>query len=159
MSDILDILLDLPLAGSLGPDTREAFVRALRDRSEKVLAERVHPLEQQIAALSGRALALEKELGWRAETVAHLSAELAWRTETMAGLVAANEELEKECEALKGERKRATEAHDLLLGHHRGFVAQVVARLEETARLPWWRLPSLRERFAEWAALYRRELS
>jgi chromosome segregation ATPase len=158
MSDILDILLDLPLAGSLGPETREAFVRALRDRSEKVLAERVYPLEQQVAVLTSRVAALETELQWRTETVgqlqtavAALEKESAWRAEAITGL-------KREVEGLERERERATEAHDLLLGHHRGLVAQVVARLEEMAGLPWWRLPGVRERFREWAASYRREL-
>jgi hypothetical protein len=124
--------------GVLTPERAASFARALRERAEIILAERVRPLEDKAASL-------DREVAWRAGQVAALERETAWR----AGQV---ETLQKAVSDLQAEHHAALSAHDRLLEHHRRLVGEMVAALAAfSAGLPWQfgRVRKEMERLAE----------
>jgi hypothetical protein len=105
--DLLERVVALAASdGRLDAEGVAALVAAFRERAERLLAERVRPLAE-------RAHAFEMETGY---------------------LRADNAALAGELEATRGEKERASEAHDQLLAHHRALVERVIGELETLPR-------------------------
>ncbi len=83
--------------GALEGERLAEFARALQERAELILAERVTELERELAwrreAMAGleqRAQGLADENAWRREAMQGLADENAWRREAMQGLADEN---------------------------------------------------------------------
>jgi hypothetical protein len=161
--DLLDALLrEAQREQALTPEELTAFGAALRARAERILAERVRPIEE-------RAAAFEKESAWRAETIAGLEAAQAAAEKEIAHLrgeiARRDEEIARErvhhaaeLDRRSGLEQAASRAHDQLLAHHRDLLGRVAAELERLgARLPWG-YRHVRAQLAAWVSVLRREV-
>jgi chromosome segregation ATPase len=138
-ADALDRLLQLAHEeGALGPKGLSPFARALRERAEMVLAERVATAERR----AGQATAAHDRLAeFHAREVAERRSELeALRAEREAAVTAHDRAVEhhareaaglrSESEALRAEREAAVGAHDRAVAHHAREMAELRSELE-----------------------------
>lgn len=141
--------------------------------------ERIRSLEAEnswrrtaIETLEESIRALEKEVAWRRDAMASLDAatralqeeketsdralgkERAWRQDAMARLEEAVRTARSEAEELRGEHRKATQAHDSLLAHHEATTRRVAAELVAIAEMP---LPRAREALTALAGILRSE--
>ncbi len=116
--DLVDRLLGLGLREkTLAPDTIAEFSRALRERAQLILDERVAVLEKRNRESEAEAAALRQERaalqdGWKRTSDAH--------------------------DAVKNEWKAAAAAHDRLLAHHHETLRRITTVLEEIQAAPAW---------------------
>ena len=112
--DLLDRVLLAALAeGALDPERVASFAAGLRERAQRILDERLKPVEQ-------RAAAFERESRWKQEVIAGIEEEIR--------------RLRAEMEALGREGDKAAQAHDRLLAHHRDVLRNVVEVLDALPR-------------------------
>jgi|CXWL01.1.fsa_nt_gi hypothetical protein len=124
--------------GALEGENLEAFVTGLRERADRVIAERLGRADQVIAERLGRAetklRVLEKENQWQRDTVIRLE----------AAVTAAGEQ-----------REKASASHESLLAHHRELMARLAGQLGEIASLSPLRALLVRRRLRALADLLR----
>lgn len=165
--DPLDAILQLAFEeGALTREKLPEFARALRERAERVLEERVAGVEE-------RAANLEREIAWRKEglqsleaAIGSLEAEVSWRRNAIQALESQiahlqrenawrkdNEQaLRAEAEGLRSLRDEAGVAHDRLLEHHRTLLRDLAAQLQDLGQSRLRDLVRLRRQVREIAA-------
>ncbi len=167
--------------GALEGERLAEFARALQERAELILAERVTELERELAwrreAMAGleqRARGLADENAWRREAMQGLADENArgrqamqgladenaWRRQAMQGLEAGLSGLQAALDASRADLEAAAgteRAYRELLSHHHGLLGRLAGDLERAARLPVLRLRELRALLRQLAGALRRD--
>ncbi len=146
--------------GALEGDRLEAFVKGLRERAQRIIAERVERAEtrrrdlevenawrkEAMATLEAGVRSLEAESGWQRANAGNLERELDWRREALASLEDGLRALESEARALKDEWAKSSAAHETLLAHHREVLFRLGAQLLEISSLSPLRTREARRR-------------
>jgi predicted nuclease with TOPRIM domain len=164
--------------GALEGENLEAFLTGLRERANRVIAERLGRAETKLTVLESEnqwqrdaVAALEGEKAWLRETLGALEGEKAWLRETTDILEGENARLREtigtleaqaiqrrgEIENAGEERRKASAAHESLLTHHRELMARLVAQIGEIAALSPLRAHEVRRRLRALADLLRAE--
>jgi septal ring factor EnvC (AmiA/AmiB activator) len=127
--------------GSLEGEDLEAFLTGLRERADRIIAERLGRMETNLQVL-------ETESHGQKDTIAALEGERAWLRETVDSLRA-------EAIQLADERRKASAGHESLLTHHRELMARLAGQLGEIAALSPLRAREIRRRLRALADLLR----
>ena len=138
LSDVLELARR---EGALAGEGLAAFLEGLRERARVVLAERFERLEDRQRLLEAEAASLRREIDWRRESMAALKENVR--------------ALGQQAERLSDELRRASEAHNALLTHHRDLVERVAAELASIASLSPLRARQARRRLLALAELLR----
>lgn len=169
--------------GALEGEDLQAFVKGLRERAERIIAERLERGETKLrvlgtenewqkgamATLAASVRALEGEKAWLRETLGSLEGEKAWLRETIgnlegeaARLKEAVGNLDAEATRRRGameeageEQRKASAAHELLLAHHLDLMARLAGQLGDVASLSPLRAQEVRRRLRSLADLLR----
>lgn len=153
--------------GALEGERLAEFARALQERAELILAERVTELERELAwrreAMAGleqRAQGLADENAWRREALQGLADENAWRREAMQGLEARSSRLQADLAASRADLEAAAgteRAYRELLSHHHGLLGRLASDLDRAAELSVLRLRALRALLRQMAEALRQD--
>ncbi len=148
--------------GALAGEGLDAFVTGLRERADRVIAERLGRTETKLGVLETEnqgqrdaVASLEREKAWLRETLGALEGERNWLRETMGALEAEALLRRKAIEDAGEERRRASTAHETLLTHHRELMDRLAGQLEEIASLSPLRALEVRRRLRALADLLR----
>ena len=150
--------------GSLSGERLEAMGRGLASQADSIVRDRVRLakvtqerdwLRDTVASKEREVEARERERRWLLDTIAQRDEEQRWLEEL---LEVAERARAREREALQDEHRKASDAHDRLLGHHRGLLARMAAEMRSAADAPRWS-GRARRRLSELAELLERELS
>jgi hypothetical protein len=137
--DLLEALLRRAMGEkALDPESLPAFARALRERAEQILAERLRPLEE-------RAAAFEKESRWRAERLAGVEKDREFQAAENENRRRRITELEGEVAEVARMEGETRAAHDRLLAHHRSALRRLADDLDAMAASAGALGPRLRE--------------
>ena len=166
-TDLLESLLELAQKeGAFEGAGFEAFGTALRERAERILAERLERAEritaERLERLESQLRVLSKETEWQKEAIDTLStsvrsleAENRWRLETIGNLEAELQSTRTELGEATASMSRASNAHATLLAHQRELTERLAAELSGMAALPLWRVDEVRRRLESLVARLR----
>jgi len=155
--------------GALEGENLEAFLTGLRERAERIIAERLGRAETKLrsletenqwqreamATLTASVNSLEGEKAWLRDTIGNLEGEKGGLREAIGTLETEAILRREEIERVREERRKASAAHESLLTHHRELMARLAGQLREIASLSPLRAQEVRRRLRALADLLR----